>query len=141
MVDWTKPVQVLGEDKEWHNVVSITVGKLSAAYAALVWYDERNAICAGVFSNESTLVRNTPPAPTWRAYTFDTFPRGVVYVRSKCAVYLSRHDCDLVTSISNKGVTVGVSACGLIWQELLVNFEMSIDLGKTWQPCGERVEA
>jgi Lar family restriction alleviation protein len=71
MVDWNKPVQVKYGEK-WHDAVNVVVGRLRVGYAAVIWYDDNNCICADTYSCESTLVRNTltPPAPVLKACPF-----------------------------------------------------------------------
>lgn len=74
----------------------------------------------------------TKPIPPVKVpYTFETFPRGVVYVRS------DESDC-LVLNIKHNEITIGTSGnvFYLSMQGLLKHCQISTDLCKTWQEAG-----
>ena len=63
-------------------------------------------------------------------FTFDTFPRGVVYLRIKSS------DCSmaLVTMIMQTSIETSIECA--TYATLLPHYEISTDLGETWNPCG-----
>ena len=75
-----------------------------------------------------------PEEPIVTMFTHETFPRGLVYVREKdsSAIVVSEN---LVLGIRQN--TIATSSGSHTYARLAESFEMSLDNGKTWVPCGE----
>ena len=66
-------------------------------------------------------------------FTFDTFPRGAVYIRGKESN--SRFDM-MVLGISD--ARIGTADGSPNYKTLREDYEISTDMGETWLPCGEQ---
>ena len=72
------------------------------------------------------------PKPTYSPFTFDTFPRGVVYVRKAGPTEAAN---SLVTRVDEHMMYYGQTAWSS-YHSLWCTHEISTDLCKTWQPAG-----
>jgi len=75
-----------------------------------------------------------PEEPIVTMFTHETFPRGLVYVREKDSPVLIEAE-NIVLGIRQH--TVATSSGSHTYARLAESLEMSLDNGKTWQPCGE----
>ena len=71
------------------------------------------------------------PEPKIKPYTFETFPRGIVYIR-----YGDETDV-LAMQITKNKVWFAIGSVDYL--ALLNNYTISTDLCKTWRKCGEIV--
>jgi len=67
-------------------------------------------------------------------FTPKTFPRGLVYVRYKDSLVVVESE-NLVLGIRQH--TIATSSGSPTYARLAESFEMSLDNGETWVPCGE----
>ena len=75
-----------------------------------------------------------PDTPIVAMFTHETFPRGLVYVREKDSPAIVESE-NLALGIRQG--TVATSSGSQTYARLAESFEMSLDNGKTWVPCGE----
>ena len=75
-----------------------------------------------------------PEEPKVTMFTHKTFPRGLVYVREKDSPALVASE-NLALGIRENTVSTSSGSQTYAW--LAESFEMSLDNGKTWVPCGE----
>ena len=75
-----------------------------------------------------------PEEPKLTMFTHKTFPRGLVYVREKDSPALVASE-NLALGIREN--TIATSSGSHTYARLAESLEMSLDNGKTWQPCGE----
>lgn len=129
MIDWNKPIETFrGGSAKVHEV-------LINGSAIVSWTSDVGVTLAGVQPPDANFLRNTPAAPTWKPFTFETFPRGVVYIRVRGA----GDEIYIVNVIGQKHVWRS-GIMGDRYETLLSDYEISTDLGVTWGPCGERVQ-
>ena len=74
-----------------------------------------------------------PEEPIVPPFTHKTFPRGLVYVPEKDSPALVEAE-NLVLGI--RQLTIATSSGSHTYARLAESLEMSLDNGKTWQPCG-----
>ena len=73
------------------------------------------------------------PKKEYIPYTMDTFPKGMVWLRSK-----TNSSIRLVIQLDD--ATIKAGAIYLSYAELKNDMEVSLDGRETWQPAGELVE-
>lgn len=127
MTDWNKPVQVklLGE---WVESKVLHVKKDGDA---IVMYGAAEYVL--IFSPDAESIRNIPEPKKRVPYTFETWPKGTVWVRTKGT---STARC-LVCKVSQGGVGYGYGSADYDddWKTLADLCELSTDDGTTWQPA------
>jgi len=136
--DPSKPVQV-NHNGGWHDGV---IAGHTSHYLRSTWFVEyqRSGLWVwGGFGDDE--IRNAPE-PEWVPFTAETFPPlGQVEIRKRGHTQ-QRHTVASIHESCVFPVGVGLDTSRmceigqLYYADLLAGYEMSLDGGKTWQPCG-----
>jgi hypothetical protein len=76
------------------------------------------------------------PEKKYRSFAFDTFPKQLVFARIKDREVGERAS-GIVNAHKDEGILV--FDCTMSYEYAFNIIEISLDGGKTWQPCGEEL--
>ena len=125
--DWKRPLQIQVEGT-WTkaNTSPERVERL------LEYIDDRGNFCTQWVRGDEDWVRNVPE-PAYVPFTCETFPKGQAWARRK-----GNQARWQVTGVTEDGVSLNI--IGYVqYPYLYRHYEMSLDGGETWEPCGQKV--